>query len=220
MNRICFSTAVSPPSPHTSLSAPKTVNLSRGVFIFPVLNPYFPVSHFHITSSTSLLIAPTVQTLKSILLQIIMSGTQYVDKFHLNRGKRRQLESNICVQERKKSGRRSHRTHSFNKCPICSGKCHMCSVGSLGCTALHSFSLTSTALPRAETQDLQCSGLARFTSSSIYHHQRRTVQWHSPGGVKVFFFNNNSQFVLVSFKIKTWGTFITVYLLFKPALIF
>lgn len=68
-----FST-VSPPSPYTSLSAPKTVNLSRSGFIFPVLNPDFPVSLFHITSSASLLIAPTVQTLKSIQLHVIICG--------------------------------------------------------------------------------------------------------------------------------------------------
>lgn len=58
----------------------------------------------------------------------------------------------------------------FNKCPVCSGKCHMCSSGSLRCAPQHSFSLTSAAAPEVETQDLECSPWARFTASFIHHH--------------------------------------------------
>lgn len=71
------------------------------------------------------------------------------------------------------SGGRSRQ--SFNKCPICSGKCHMCTSGNLGCSPQHSFSLTSAAAPKTETQDLQCSGSTRFTRSFIYHQQAYTI---------------------------------------------
>lgn len=47
----------------------------------------------------------------------------------------------------------------------------MCSAVSSGCTPQHSFSLTSAAAPEVETQDLQCIGLAWFSSSFIYHEQ-------------------------------------------------
>lgn len=45
----------------------------------------------------------------------------------------------------------------------------MCTAGSLDCATQHSFSLTSAAVLKEETQDLQCSRSAQFTSSFIYH---------------------------------------------------
>lgn len=89
--------------------------------------------------------------------------------------KKYSLQAITASERGKRRGAEAAADSHLIKCPICSGKCHMCSAGSWGYTPQHSFSLTSAAAPEVETQDLQCWGLARSTGSFIYHWQTYTT---------------------------------------------
>ena len=104
-----------------------------------------------------------------------MSAIQNVDTCRLSRGKKYSLPAITASERGKITGVEATVDSHLIKCPICSGKCHMCSAESLGRTPQHSFSLTSAAVPEVEMEDLQCSGLAWFTSSFIYHQQATTL---------------------------------------------
>lgn len=129
--------------------------------------------------------------------------------------KKYSLQAITASERGKRRGAEAAADSHLIKCPICSGKCHMCSAGSWGHTPQHSFSLTSAAAPEVGTQDLQCWGLARSTGSFIHHRQTYTTMIQPRCVCSGFNTNYSMKFDRV--QPMDWGYthLITVHLQFK-----